>query len=156
MAFHKILSALSAVLIAAIFLLIVADVGLRAVFNAPLDFASSSVEYMQLYFTVLAAPVLARVDGHVSLDIAQRYLPERFGLWLKQLALILSCLVCVAFAAASTALLFEAIASGAHDIRGITVPKWIIYAPLVACFSLLSIEYLLKSMRPTLSNPEIV
>ena len=156
MAFHRALSALSAALIAAIFLLIVADVALRAAFNAPLGFASSAVEYIQLYFTVLAAPVLARADAHVSLDIAQRYLPERAGLWLKRLASMLSCLVCVAFAMASVTLLREAIASGAHDIRGITIPKWIIYAPLVACFSLLSLEYLLKSLRPTLTKPGIV
>ena len=66
---------LAGVVVFGIFLLIVSDVLLR-IFSLPLwTYSSGVVEYGLLWFTMLAAPWLVRIKGHVFIDAVTQLLP---------------------------------------------------------------------------------
>lgn len=144
---YRALSAISSALVAAIFLLIIADVLARFFFSSSIFFAVSAVEYAQLYFTALVAPVLARTDEHVSVDLLGRITPERWFNPIKRVSQVISAVVCTAFGLAALWLLVESVQARSSDIRGITLPSWVVYAPLVVCFLLLGLEYAIQAVR---------
>ena len=70
------MAVLSGVLIFATFLMIVVDVSMRIVGLKPPLFTVATVEYILLWFTMLAAPWLARIKGHVFIDAVTQFLPS--------------------------------------------------------------------------------
>ena len=75
--FLGLLKALSGVVIFGVFLLIVSDVLIRTVGLKPWIYSSVLVEYGLLWFTMLAAPWLARHKAHVFIDALTQILPPR-------------------------------------------------------------------------------
>ncbi len=73
--FINLLKSLAGVVIFAVFLLIVSDVLIRLVGLKPWLYSSVLVEYGLLWFTMLAAPWLARTKGHVFIDAITQLLP---------------------------------------------------------------------------------
>ena len=69
------MAVLSGVLIFASFLMIVVDVSMRIIGLKPPLFTVATVEYILLWFTMLAAPWLARIKGHVFIDAVTQFLP---------------------------------------------------------------------------------
>lgn len=135
------LAALAGALIALAFVLIVVDVGLRATGFRPPAYTSAVVEYILLYFTLLAAPWLARQKGHVYVDALTSRLTGRA----RAVALTLAQLVCVAtslvFSFIGFWLLISAIASPTIDERSIDIPSWVIYVPVGPVFLILAVEF---------------
>ncbi len=66
---------LSGVVFFTVFMLIVADVFMRLVGIPPWTYISAIVEYGLLWFTMLAAPYLVRMKGHVFIDAITQMLP---------------------------------------------------------------------------------
>ena len=62
-------------IVLAIFVLIALDVILPLVGIQPWDGTLGVVEYGLLWFTILAAPWLARIKGHVFIDAVAEMLP---------------------------------------------------------------------------------
>ncbi|MFQ5540347.1 MAG: TRAP transporter small permease subunit, partial [Candidatus Binatia bacterium] len=58
----------SGIVVFLVFLLIVIDVFVRLVGLQPSTYTSAIVEYCLLWFTMLAAPWLVRIKGHVFID----------------------------------------------------------------------------------------
>ena len=135
------LAALAGAMIGLAFLLIVVDVGMRATGFRPPAYTSAVVEYILLYFTLFAAPWLAREKGHVFVDA----LTSRLRGWARFLVLKLSYLICVAtslvFAVIGFWLLVSAIATPTIDERSIDIPSWVIYLPVGPVFLILAVEF---------------
>jgi len=127
--------------IAFAFALIVADVTLRTLGLRPFAFTSAAVEYVLLYFTLFAAPYLARRKGHAYVDA----LISRLGGRPRRVAELAVYLVCVAtslaFAAVGFVLAYQAVQSGSIEERSIDVPSWVDYAPVGPVFLLLAVEF---------------
>ena len=66
---------LSCLIVFAIFVLIVMDVLLPLAGLQPWEGTLGVVEYGLLWFTILAAPWLARIKGHVFIDAINELLP---------------------------------------------------------------------------------
>ena len=71
------LKTLSCIIVFAIFVLIVMDVLMPFVGLQPWEGTLGVVEYGLLWFTILAAPWLARIKGHVFIDAVAEMLSQK-------------------------------------------------------------------------------
>lgn len=139
--FIDLLRILSGVVVFIIFMLIVSDVLFR-LFRLPLwTYSSGVVEYGLLWFTMLAAPWLARIKGHVFIDAATRLLPPGPQKAIAKIVYAICIVSCVVFAWYSFELLFAAFGSGETDNRGEDFPLWTLLFPIPFAFTLVAIEF---------------
>jgi TRAP-type C4-dicarboxylate transport system permease small subunit len=136
------MKALAGFIIFSVFVLIVTDVLVRTAGFKPWQASSVFVEYGLLWFTMLAAPWLARHKVHVFIDAIALLLPERPRLALAKAVYLICALACFVVFYYSTQLLIAAIEEGQIDIRAVDMPQWALYAPIPLCFLLVGIEFL--------------
>ena len=123
------------------FILIVIDVLMRITMMDPLLFILTTVEYILLYFTMLAAPWLVRIKGHVFIDAVTQFFPPRVKKVVAKIVYLL-CIIASAIYCYHVILLFtEAVASGEYDMRSYEIPIWILFAPMPLCFFMCAIEF---------------
>ncbi len=140
--FLLLLKALSGVVIFSVFLLIVSDVLIRTVGLKPWLYSSVLVEYGLLWFTMLAAPWLARLKAHVFIDAVTQLLPAAIQQVLAKFVYLVCTLISLVVCYYSLRLLIGAIAEGQIDTRAVDMPLWALYAPIPLCFLLVAIEFL--------------
>jgi C4-dicarboxylate transporter DctQ subunit len=132
---------LSGVVVFSIFLLIVSDVLLR-IFSLPLwTYSSGVVEYGLLWFTMLAAPWLVRIKGHVFIDAVTQMLPGGLQKIIAKIVYLICITSSAVFAWFSLQLLVEAFVSGQYDTRGEDFLLWTLLLPIPVGFSLVAIEF---------------
>ena len=137
----------SELIIFGVFVVIVVDVGLTilAKWGAPVipwDRTHGLVEYGLLWFTMLAAPWLARIKGHVFIDAITQLFSESARQYTAKFAY---CVVIVGTSAMtyySIELLIEAFVDEAIDDRGADFWLWTLYFPMPFGFGLVGIEFL--------------
>lgn len=136
------LKILAGVVVFAIFLLIVADVALTTLGVTPFEGTIGLVEYGLLWFTMLGAPWLARIKGHVFIDA----LTQLFAPAAQKIAAKFAYLVAITgssgFCYYSVVLLLETWETEQIDERGMELMNWWLYAPMPIAFFLLAIEFL--------------
>jgi len=136
------LAVCSGIAIFSAFVMIVIDVSMRVLGFSPPAFTIAVVEYILLYFTMLAAPWLARIKGHVFIDAVTQFLPPT----VKQITARIAYLICICAALTfcwfSSGLLLDAWDTGTVDVRGVDMPQWALYLPMPLCFLMLAIEFL--------------
>lgn len=135
------LAVLAGAAIAVAFLLIVIDVGMRATGFRPPAFTIATVEYLLLYFTLLAAPWLVREKGHVYVDALISRLPGGARHVLEKAVYLLCTAVPLIFTYYAGLLLVDAASSGMFEERAIDIPLWLLYAPMPIGFGLVAIEF---------------
>ncbi len=135
------LHVLAGVVVFSIFVLIVADVLMRLVGIPPWTYISAIVEYGLLWFTMLAAPWLARNKGHVFIDAITVLLPPGVRRVLAKIAYAICICSTLVFSLYSFDLLIDAIIMGHQDTRGEDMPLWTLLLPMPFCFLMVSIEF---------------
>jgi C4-dicarboxylate transporter, DctQ subunit len=140
--FIELLKALSGVIIFCVFLLIVSDVLIRTVGLKPWQPSSVLVEYGLLWFTMLAAPWLARNKAHVFIDAITQLLPSGLRHVLEKLVYLVCVVISLVITYYSLWVLITAINEGQIDTRAVDMPLWTLYAPIPPCFLLVAIEFL--------------
>ena len=133
---------LSGVCVVLIFILIVLDVLLPLVGIQAWGGTLGVVEYALLWFTVLAAPWLARIKGHVFIDAVTELLPARVHAVTSKIAYLVAIAGSVLLGYYSLELMLEAYFNGDIDERSIELMLWWIYAPMPLGFFLVAIEFL--------------
>lgn len=132
---------LSGVLIAAGIAVVVVDVTLRALGFQPFGFTVAFVEYVLLYFVLLAAPYLVRIKGHVTAEVLFSQLPPPARRVVEKVVYALCIAVSLVFAYEGSVLFDEAIRYGYVDERSVDVPYWALYVLFPLCFSMIAIEF---------------
>ena len=132
----------SGVVIFIVFALIVADVFMRLLGIPPWTYIAAIVEYGLLWFTMLAAPWLVRVKGHVFIDAITVMLPPGAQRVLAKVAYILCICTTLMMAYYTFGLLVEAISEGQIDTRGEDMMLWTLLLPLPFCFAMVAIEFI--------------
>jgi hypothetical protein len=144
----------SMIVIFGVFVLIVADVAVSVLVDinrvtnwfeptlSAWDGTHGFVEYGMLWFTMLAAPWLARIKGHVFIDAVTEILSPEIRKYTAKIAYTVAFLGSVAFTYYSWLLLMEAIADEMIDERGVDMMLWTLYFPMPIGFGLLAIEFL--------------
>ena len=140
--FLELLKVLAGVVIFAVFLVIVMDVLVRTAGFQTWQASSVVAEYGLLWFTMLAAPWLARNKAHVFIDAITQLLPAAVQRVLAKLVY----LACVVFSLVvfyySLRLVIDAIARDQIDVRAVDMPLWVLIVPIPLCFLLVAIEFL--------------
>ena len=135
------LAVCSGISIFAAFLLIVIDVTIRSLNFSPPAFTIAVVEYILLYFTILAAPWLVRIKGHVFIDAVTQFLPAVVKKIVAKIAYALCIFSSLVFCYFSAQLLVDAYVGGIVDVRGIDMPQWALYLPMPIGFLMVAIEF---------------
>ncbi|MBT5046904.1 MAG: TRAP transporter small permease subunit [Rhodospirillaceae bacterium] len=121
--------------------LIIIDVLMRISGLQPLLFVLTVVEYILLYFTMLAAPYLLRIKGHVFIDAVTQFMPPAVKKVIAK-AVYLACFIaCCIYGYQLVNLLVEAIQSGEIDMRSMEIPAWILFVPMPLCFFMCAVEF---------------
>jgi TRAP-type C4-dicarboxylate transport system permease small subunit len=136
------LKIISGVIVMAIFILIVLDVLLPLINVQPWEGTLGVVEYGLLWFTVLAAPWLARVKGHVFIDAVAELLPSGVKKVNSKIAYLIAITGSLMLAYYSYELLVESYLDDNIDERSIELMLWWIYAPMPISFLLVAIEFM--------------
>ncbi len=134
---------IACVIIVVLFVMIVVDVSMRTYGLSPPLWTSSVVEYALLYVAMLPAGFLVRERGHVAIEAVVSAVPRPVQIVLAKFV-YLTCII-VSFGCAWFAwnLMWEAINSGALDVRGVDMPSWLQFAPLTLGFTLVGLEFLM-------------
>ena len=130
-----------------VFIVIVMDISLTVLSGLqigiqPWDMAMGFVEYCLLWFTMLAAPWLARVKGHVYLDAVTELLPLEVQKVTAKITYVVAFCGSAAFAYFSALLFWEAYVDELIDERGADMFQWILYFPMPIGFALVAVEFL--------------
>ncbi len=133
---------ISGLIVLAIFVLITLDVLLPLVGIQPWDGTLGVVEYGLLWFTILAAPWLARIKGHVFIDAVAVMLPPAVKKVTSKIAYLVAITGSLMLAYFSWLLLAESYVDENIDERSIELMLWWIYAPMPICFVLVAIEFI--------------
>lgn len=132
---------IAGLIVLAIFVLITLDVLLPLVGIQPWDGTLGVVEYGLLWFTILAAPWLARIKGHVFIDAVAVMLPPAVKKVTSKIAYLVAITGSLMLAYYSWLLLVESYVDENIDERSIELMLWWIYAPMPICFALVAIEF---------------
>ncbi len=135
------LAAVAGAMLAVIFVGIIADVAIRTVgFNA-LQWYSAAAEYCLLFSSMLAAPWLVRLKGHVVVESLTLALPERVRRAMAKAVYLLCIALSLLFAYYGFVEMVLAFENGELDLRSIDMPKWILFVPFPLGFSLVAVEF---------------
>ena len=135
------LAAIAGVMLAVIFVGIVADVAIRTLGYNALQWYSAVAEYCLLFSTMLAAPWLVRSRGHVVVESLTMALPPGPRLVLAKGVYLLCIALSLLFAYYGLVETISAWRAGELDLRSIDMPKWILFLPFPAGFSLIAVEF---------------
>jgi TRAP-type C4-dicarboxylate transport system permease small subunit len=140
------LMAVGCLMMFALMLVVVADVSLRYLFNAPLSWSYEVVsKYLMPGLFFLAASHTLKAHGHVTVDILHNYLGRRTRYVLQAL---ISGLAAPAFGVAawvSAQKTLEDFGSGAADTSGLGLPSWTVSLMLPLGFGLLALRLALNA-----------
>jgi len=130
------------IIVLVIFVLITLDVLLPLIGVQPWDGTLGVVEYGLLWFTILAAPWLARIKGHVFIDAVAEMLPPGAKKVTSKIAYLVAITGSLMLAYFSGLLTIESFMDENIDERSIELMLWWLYAPMPVCFVLVAIEFI--------------
>lgn len=132
---------LAAASLAVICLLVIVDVAAYSTGFGSIGWTSDLAAYGLLYSTMLAAPWLLRVKGHVTLDSVRRLFPVAMQRAMEVAVCLLSIAACLLLTWGGLLLIDDSIARGAIDYRVLAIPRWLLYLPLPLGFGLMAVEF---------------
>ncbi len=135
------LAIIAGLMLAVIFVGIIADVGIRTAGFNSLQWYSAIAEYCLLFSTMLAAPWLVRLKGHVVVESLTLAMPPAVRRVMARVVYLLCIVLSLLFVYYGFVEMTAAMASGELDLRSIDMPKWILFLPFPLGFSLIAIEF---------------
>jgi TRAP-type C4-dicarboxylate transport system permease small subunit len=148
--FNLLLAIVAGAMLAFVPLAIIFDVTLRSLGQIPPQWTSAVVEYLNLYIALLVTPWIMERRGHVLVGIFTAAVGPRTQAILDRVILVICILLCATFGIVSAGLLYDAVVTGAEDVRSITLPRWLLFVPaVIAFFSMLpTLVFFLVSNQP--------
>ncbi len=147
-AFLLFLGMLSGLLVLFVTLGIGFDVTLRAISGQGLPWLIDLAEYALLFMTFLGAPWVLRRGGHVAVEIAVMYLPDRLRDVLRRLVCVMGGMICAIMAWAAVLATYEAYERKALIFKALVLPEWWILAVIPFSLILCVIEFFRQAVVP--------
>lgn len=138
---------LACLLVLAMMLIIVADVGLRNLGGRGLPWSNEASEDILYLVTLLAGPWLLRQGQHIRVDILLRALPARFAWQLEWVSDLLGLACCLYFVWYGWQVAAASYLTGAVSIKTLVMPEWWLLAPVPIAFLVFAIEFLFRMHR---------
>jgi C4-dicarboxylate transporter, DctQ subunit len=125
--------------LAAVVIMVIAAVAMRALRIGEPDWILPTTEYMMLFIGTLGAPWLLRERGHVVIDAVRLALPHGTRRTLAKLVALSSAVLCAVLVYQSLPVLHAIL--GEYEMRAYMMPKALLVAPVTVCFALLAIGF---------------
>lgn len=122
------------------------DVSLRAVTGQGLPWLIDLAEYAMLGVTFLGAPWVLRRGGHVAVEIAVMYLPQRPREVVRRLTCLLGALICGTMGWAGALATLEAWQRGTLVFKALVFPEWWILVVIPVSLFLCTIEFVRQAL----------
>ena len=135
------MAVLAGILIFLSFVMIVVDVTMRIVGFIPPAFTISVVEYILLWFTMLAAPWLVRIKGHVFLDAVTQFMPAAVKKVIAKVVYAICTVAASIYCVHAAGLVMVAWQDSMVDVRSVDMPLWTLYFPMPICLLFVAIEF---------------
>ena len=135
------MAVLAGILIFLSFVMIVVDVTMRIVGLTPPPFTIAVVEYILLWFAMLAAPWLVRIKGHVFIDAVTRFFPAAVRTAVAKAVYAVCIGAATIYGVHAAGLLGTAWQNDMVDVRSIDMPLWALYGPMPVCFIFVALEF---------------
>ncbi|MBT4688496.1 MAG: TRAP transporter small permease subunit [Rhodospirillaceae bacterium] len=136
------MAVIAGILIFASFVMIVVDVTMRITGLKPPSFTIAVVEYILLWFAMLAAPWLLRIKGHVFIDAVKQFLPGAVQKVIAKLVYSICIVSSSIYCYHASGLVYVTWTKEMIDVRSIDMPQWILFGPMPVCFFFLTIEFI--------------
>ena len=135
------MAVLAGILIFLSFVMIVTDVTLRIAGFTPPAFTISVVEYILLWFTMLAAPWLVRIKGHVFIDAVTQFLPAALKKIIAKAVYAVCTAAALIYCVHAAGLAIGAWQGEMVDVRSVDMPLWTLYFPMPVCMFFVATEF---------------
>jgi len=135
-----------AVLVGLLLLMIgmsVTQIFLRNLFEAGIVWSDVMVRILVLWVGLIGAMVASRQDNHITIDILDRYLPERGKVYANFVVKLFTALICTI--AAYYSLLFVQMEFADGGMAFAQVPTWLCEAIIPFAFTVIALRYFLLS-----------
>lgn len=149
-ALARLVRAATAVVLAALVVLVCSEVVLRGVANISLDIVEEMTGYFVVVLTFFGAALALRASALFQVNFIFRALPEGVRVWLFRLFVVVALAVCVVLAWRTGDLVASSLARGKFAPTVLRTPLWIPQLVMPAGFALIGvflIEQLLLSGR---------
>jgi TRAP-type C4-dicarboxylate transport system permease small subunit len=140
-------SAVAAVAVVVMTVLIFVGVVARYVFTCPLMFTDEYATYMLVVVVTIGASYTLRQGSHINVDIVTRMLPSRVASRIEAITNMLSVFCIVILIIETVRLVSMSFASGATVLAITYTPLWIVQLIMPIGFSLLLIEMSVTTAR---------
>jgi TRAP-type C4-dicarboxylate transport system permease small subunit len=138
---HRLEDGLLILALLAMIVMAVLQILLRVLFHTGVIWGDELVRVLVLWLGLLGAVSASRTDRHIRIDLASRYLPERFKVWaaaVMQLATALVCGVVTWYAVRFVQIEFEF-----QDRAFANVPAWVCELIIPLGFAVISLRYVI-------------
>jgi C4-dicarboxylate transporter, DctQ subunit len=122
------LAALAGVILVFITAAVCYSIGLRYLFTGTIIWLTQITEYALLWIVFLATTWLLREGGHITTDIIYAHLGEKAKRPLDCFIGLLGGLTSAVLFCLGNIHLWDCLMNGVTDVRGITVPKWVVFS----------------------------
>ena len=121
----------------------VTQIFLRNLFQAGIVWSDVMVRILVLWVGLIGAMVASRQDNHITIDILDRYMPERVKVYANFVIKLFTALICTIVAYYS--LLFVQIEFADGGMAFAQVPTWLCEAIIPFAFTVIALRYFLLS-----------
>ncbi len=135
------MAVLAGALIFMSFVMIIVDVTMRIVGFIPPAFTISVVEYILLWFTMLAAPWLVRIKGHVFIDAVTQFMPVAVKKIIAKIVYAICTVAASIYCVHAAGLVLTAWRENMIDVRSVDMPLWTLDFPMPICLLFVAIEF---------------
>ncbi len=98
-------------------------------------------EYGLLYIVMAGSPWLARLKGHVFIEMFTAALPQKYGPAFSRLVSLLCVIICAVLVWYTLQATLKSYRFGDADMRSIDMPKWLLLGSMPICFLLMGIQF---------------
>jgi TRAP-type C4-dicarboxylate transport system permease small subunit len=143
---RRVEDAILALLLGSMIVVAAVQVLLRNFFDSGLYWGDSMVRVAVLWVALVGAMVASRDDSHIRIDIAGRFLPERYKAYVSRVTHLFTAAILGLFAWAS----FEFVQYEYEDgaIAFASIPAWVCEAIMPIGSGIMALRYLLHVIKP--------
>ncbi len=141
------LALLACLSIAAMVLVVCADVAARAGRWGNVAWSPEVAEYLLYLSAFLAAPWLLREGQHIRMDMLLRAMPARLAWMVELLMDVLGASICTVMTAACARAVLASASQDSLIIKILVFPEWWLLLPAAVLFLILTIEFLFRLRR---------
>lgn len=135
------LAAVAGALLVWLMVAVVASVVMRNLGLQPFAWLFVSTEYSLLYLTMLGAPWLVRVRGHVHIELLTAALPPALRGPVSRAVAGLCVATCAVLAWKGGELLVTNVERRDFDVRAYFYPRWLLSVTFPVAFGLMAVEF---------------